>query len=198
MIIPVAAFSAFLLLIVYQSRKIRIYNYGIEGEMKVANLLEQLPNEYIVYNDITIGNNQKGAQVDHLVISPYGLFCIETKNMKGTIIGNENEEYWTQKKRGGGDNIYEKQFYNPCKQSSGHVKSIKYILKNPVFNGVPIYSVVVFTADQETTLHIESRNTPVLKASSILDYIKSKKQLRIEHELIKRVENVVDKNIYSS
>ena len=41
------------------------------------------------------------TQIDHLVISIYGIFVIETKDVKGWIYGSENERTWTKKIKGG-------------------------------------------------------------------------------------------------
>ncbi|WP_318011012.1 nuclease-related domain-containing protein [Clostridium sp. FP1] len=36
----------------------------------------------------------KTTQIDHVIVSNYGIFVIETKNYKGWIIGNEFDENW--------------------------------------------------------------------------------------------------------
>ncbi len=42
--------------------------------------------QYHIIDNVTISNDQKGTtQIDHIVISKYGIFVIETKNMKGWI-----------------------------------------------------------------------------------------------------------------
>ncbi|HRJ29373.1 MAG TPA: nuclease-related domain-containing protein [Cyclobacteriaceae bacterium] len=65
--------------------------YGAIGEQKVVKELEQLSDEYILINDFTFSFNKpiysrtdkqsiKSIQIDHLLISPSGIFLIETKN----------------------------------------------------------------------------------------------------------------------
>lgn len=65
--------------------------YGALGEHKVVKELESLPDEYILINDFSltfhpaIYNRQeddyiKTIQIDHILISPSGIFLIETKN----------------------------------------------------------------------------------------------------------------------
>ena len=40
---------------------------------------------------------QGGAtQIDHVLVSVYGIFAIETKNMQGWIFGDERSPQWTQ------------------------------------------------------------------------------------------------------
>lgn len=86
---------------------------GLIGEWRVRKQLERLPAEdYKILNDITIKAKKATSQIDHLIISPYGIFVIETKNYRGWIHGSENSEYWFQ-------TIYrtKAKFRNPIKQN---------------------------------------------------------------------------------
>lgn len=56
---------------------------GKIGEKGVSVTLSFLPkNEYVVLNDLMFQNGSRSTQIDHLVISVYGIFVIETKNYK--------------------------------------------------------------------------------------------------------------------
>lgn len=173
----------------------KIYKFGIAGEKTVAKLLAKLDDNYIVYNDIIIGGKEKGAQIDHLVLSPYGLFCIETKSMKGTITGREDDRYWTQKKNGKGRNTYEKQFYNPCKQSSGHVNAVKNLLRHKDFQDIWVQSVVVFSSEENVRLNLELEKTPVMKADKLIEYFHYRKQIIINKDKLNRIAAVIDRNL---
>ena len=65
------------------------------------------------------------SQIDHVVVSRYGIFVIETKNYKGWISGGENSDNWTQ-------NIYghKYQLRNPVYQNESHVKALKKVLSD--------------------------------------------------------------------
>ena len=53
---------------------------GVYGEKEVSFFLEDLDCEdYRVYNDLLIRNGNYTTQVDHIVISRFGVFVIETK-----------------------------------------------------------------------------------------------------------------------
>ena len=54
------------------------FSKGKIGEEKVATLLRLLPKEYVVLNNVIISNGKSTAQIDHVVVSPYGIFVIET------------------------------------------------------------------------------------------------------------------------
>lgn len=64
-------------------------------ELAYRKMLE-LPDEYHIFNDLFLENNGYTTQIDHVVVSPYGVFVIETKGYKGWILGGENSDYWTQ------------------------------------------------------------------------------------------------------
>lgn len=109
---------------------------GWFGEKNIARRLNTLePDKYINLNDILLKTeNGNTCQIDHLVISVYGLFVIETKNYKGWIFGHENSENWSQV-------IYNRKsfFRNPIKQNWSHIYALKYVLKDfPNLRYVPI------------------------------------------------------------
>jgi len=62
---------------------------GLEGEKLVADYLNTLPKDYIIYNDVKLPG--KGGNIDHIVIGPTGIYVIETKNYTGKyrIKGNQ-------------------------------------------------------------------------------------------------------------
>ena len=68
---------------------------GKRGEQRVFSILKRLPDEYYIWNDIVLQRNGYSVQIDHVVISPYGIFVIETKAIKGKIRGTESGYFWT-------------------------------------------------------------------------------------------------------
>ncbi|AJA48938.1 NERD domain-containing protein [Clostridium pasteurianum DSM 525 = ATCC 6013] len=183
---------AFIGIIHFHNRS-KIYKYGIQGEKAVSKLLCNLSNKYIVYNDIIIGGKEKGAQIDHLVLSTYGIFCIETKNMTGTIIGGEEDSEWIQIKIGKGGTKYEKRFYNPCRQSRGHVNAIKNFFRHSDFKVMPIYSIVVFNNNKYINLKVQGGSTTVLKSENLIQFIESKREVLITSDKLKGIGKFIDK-----
>jgi len=111
---------------------------GVIGEYSVAKKLRRLnKNDYIVYNDIYLKNKGRSKQIDHLVLSVYGIFVIETKNYKGWIFGNENSKYWTQ-------TLYKNKYkiFNPVIQSWSHINFLKQISSE--FTDLKYFPIVVF------------------------------------------------------
>lgn len=112
---------------------------GFFGEKAVSTFLSTLdPSKYLIINDLLIPKGQKTAQIDHVVVSNYGIFVIETKNYKGWILGNEYDDYWTQV-------IYKRKerLYNPIKQNSGHIRALSDVLKG--YPNLRFISIVAFT-----------------------------------------------------
>lgn len=98
---------------------------GIMGEFWVKLELGKLPkNKYIVFNDIMIKDEKGTHQIDHLVLSKFGIFVIEMKNYYGLIKGKEFDNKWCQYL--GKNKSY---FLNPIHQNYGHIKSLSNLLK---------------------------------------------------------------------
>lgn len=144
---------------------------GDRGEKRVSSLLEDLDSDdYRVYNDLLIRNGNHTTQVDHIVISRYGVFVLETKNVHGKVYGGGNAEFWKQYLPDTGYIRYgftqEYQLRNPIRQNEGHIK----ILRRLVFdNDVPVYGIVVFPSDTEINV---TASQPVVNMYDVVPYIK--------------------------
>lgn len=135
---------------------------GAIGEKRVAWILKKLPEErYKVINNLLIQNNGTTTQIDHIVVSVYGIFVIETKTYQGWIYGGENSDYWTQ-------NIYgnKYQLRNPIHQNYGHIKALENILNE--FNELPYISIVTFPRKARIKVH---SSTPVIYRDHLLSTI---------------------------
>ena len=105
----------------------------------VARRLKRLPYGYIVLNDLLLPTKGSGTtQIDHVVVSEYGIFVIETKNYKGIIYGNEYADSWTK-------NMFGRKYpmANPVEQNQTHIRAIARILTKADI-GTNIYSIVTF------------------------------------------------------
>lgn len=114
------------------------------GEQEIADTLAQGLNykNYFIFNNLTIPSAFNGSsQIDHLVISKFGIFVIESKDYKGWIFGSKEQAYWTQSLRGIGRNTF--QFQNPLRQNWSHIQSLKLLL--PSISEDTYKNIVVFT-----------------------------------------------------
>ena len=106
-----------ILLAIFNSPKAK----GRRGEKIVAQKLQSgLSEECVVLNDVYLPlPNGSTTQIDHMVVSPYGIFAVETKNYSGWIFAEANAKVWTQ-------TIYHTKstFQNPMRQNYLHVCAI--------------------------------------------------------------------------
>ncbi len=94
---------------------------------------------YFRSHNIIIPTNNGTTQIDHVIISKFGVFVIETKNYAGWIFGDKNQNRWTQVLF----NV-KNQFQNPLHQNYKHTKSLAAAL------GVgheKFHSIVYFVGD---------------------------------------------------
>jgi len=116
-------------------------------------------------NNVTLSTPEGTTQIDHIIVSPYGIFVIETKNMEGWIFGGEWRTTWTQ-------SIYGKsfRFQNPIHQNYGHIKVLERLL------GLPpeyFHSVVYFVGDSTV---LKSKMPPNVMCNGLFTFIKSKRK----------------------
>ncbi|MGD6803474.1 nuclease-related domain-containing protein [Rossellomorea aquimaris] len=92
---------------------------GELGEYKIDIQLDQLPNDYRYLSDLLIANPKAKSgysQIDHVVICPYGIFTIETKNYQGTIYGGKTRKTWSVNGQF--------KMMNPFIQNYGHIQAL--------------------------------------------------------------------------
>jgi hypothetical protein len=114
---------------------------GQSGEKFVSRKLHGLdPTHYKILYDLMLPSkgNTVSTQIDFVVVSNYGIFCIEAKALKGWICGNANDKFWTQVIF-----RYKKRFYNPLWQNFAHTKSIEDLLGSQHLKA-PIVSLITF------------------------------------------------------
>jgi restriction system protein len=101
---------------------------------------------YRAINNVTIPTASGTTQIDHVIVSRYGIFVVETKNIKGWIYGDEKQEQWTQA-------LYGKKyrFQNPLLQNYRHTKALAEFLG---IKHSKIHSVVMFWSECEFKTHM--------------------------------------------
>lgn len=154
---------------------------GILGEF-IVNLSARLfldKEKYHLIKNVTLPTKDGSTQIDHIIVSKYGVFVIETKNMKGWIFGSPNQKMWTQK-------IYKhsSKFQNPLDQNYKHVKTLESLLS---LEKEQVFSVVVFVGSSKFKTDMPKN---ILYGSRYIRFIKSKKQLILSG---REVQNIINK-----
>jgi len=159
------------------------FGKGLLGEMLVnfavnVRLDKQI---YHLIKNVTLPTEDGTTQIDHIVVSEFGIFVIETKNMKGWIFGDEKQKIWTQK-------IYKhtSKFQNPLHQNYKHVKTIESALG---IDHSKIFSVIVFVGD--STFKTEMPEN-VTYAGDFIGYIKSKTDKIIPHSEVNKIISAIE------
>jgi len=151
---------------------------GVFGEF-VVNITAKLmldKDEYHLIKNVTLPTENGTTQIDHIIISRYGVFVIETKNMKGWIFGGANQKTWTQQ-------IYKhkNKFQNPLHQNYKHLKTLESILD---VNDNQLFSVIVFIGD--STFKTEMPDN-VTSGVGYIRYIKSRRNILLTDDDVTRI-----------
>ena len=119
------------------------------------------PPDYHLMNHITLLMKDGTTQVDHILVSRYGVFVIETKDYKGWIFANANQANWTQVLFN-----WKFRFQNPIFQNARHVRAVQGLLD--FLPSDAIKSVVVFTGEAEFMTEVPQG---VFTISGLIDYL---------------------------
>lgn len=146
--------------------------------------------QYLLINNLYIprcNNPKETSEIDHVLISMFGIFVIETKDYNATIYGSEKHKYWTTQYSNG----QEYTLYNPIWQNNSHIKSLKEIL-SPNYPAIPYYSIINFNSN--TRFNVESK-VLILYTDDLEGYITQfKEKVLSENEVAKIYETLNSHN----
>ncbi|PXX89528.1 NERD domain-containing protein [Marinobacter vulgaris] len=137
-------------------------------------------SRYHLIKNVTLPTADGTTQIDHVLVSEFGVFVVETKNMKGWIFGGPHQHTWTQK-------IYRSnhKFQNPLHQNYKHVKTLQTLLG---LGGHQVHSVVVFVGDSTFKTPMPENVTQGL---GYVRYIKSQRELVLSPKQVSEVRDKV-------
>ena len=118
---------------------------------------------YHLLNHITLKFKDGTTQIDHILVSRFGVFVIETKDYKGWIFANAKHATWTQV-------LYrwKFKFQNPIFQNMRHVRAVEELLD--FLPPEAIKSAVVFTGRAEFKTEMPSG---VYTLSGLIDHLRT-------------------------
>lgn len=160
-VLLIVIFVVILLLIPERKNPVYTLFVGLRGEHTVSRELHRLGGKYIILNDLMLRTAHGTCQIDHVVLSPYGIFVIETKNISGKITGNDDwkEWYW-----GGKD--FNNTIYNPVMQNLRHIEVLSDKLG---LSADSFISIIVFTG--KAHIRIETSHA-VMFLGQLVPFIK--------------------------
>jgi len=160
---------------------------GKIGEIKtnIAQTLFLDPKEYHIFNDVLINGSHGTTQIDHVIVSKYGIFVIETKNWNGWIYGKRDDDYWMQ--------VFFKEKHklqNPLHQNYLHTKSLEETL---IIDHKFMFPIVMFWGKCSFKTNMPEN---VLK-NGLTKYIKSKRRVLLSEDTVQiicqQLRNIKDK-----
>jgi hypothetical protein len=154
--------------------------YQNRGEALLTHLLQNYfgSPDYHLMNHITLQMKNGTTQIDHILVSRFGVFVIETKDYKGWIFANAKDAKWTQV-------LFRLKFrfQNPILQNSRHVSAVHDLLD--FLPPGAIKSVVVFTGKAEFKTEVPHG---VFYVSGVTDYLREQ---TVEVMSLKQMESCV-------
>jgi len=139
------------------------YSFQNDGETRLSREIRAhfVGPDYHLMNHITLPLRDGTTQVDHILVSRFGIFVIETKNYNGWIFANSKQANWTQV-------LFHRksQFQNPIFQNLRHVRAVQELLD--FLPADCVKSVVVFTGEAEFKTEVPFG---VVSLSEFVDHI---------------------------
>jgi ribosomal protein L37AE/L43A len=178
---------------------------GVFGEF-VVNVFARWKLDKDVYHllkNVTLPTEDGTTQIDHIIVSVYGIFVVETKNLRGWIFGTPNQRTWTQKIYG-----HTNKFQNPLHQNYKHKKTLQALLG---LEENQIHSVIVFIGESEFKTpmpdnvtygmgyvrYITTKTQPVLSPKQVIEITQAIESGRLartfknHREHVKHVQSIV-------
>lgn len=147
-------------------RKYQHYKQGFEGESRVTSYLKSnLGNEHFLIDDVVYINGRGHKEnIDHVVLSPNGIFVLETKDYRGKIACKGN--FWTVPFPYG---------RSPSQQAKGNAVWIKENIDAfGILGGVNVWvdPIVVFS-NPDVQLEVIDPEIEVVRLDELAESIKS-------------------------
>ncbi len=154
---------------------------GWFGELKtvIANKLFLRSPDYVDINDVTIRTRRGTTQIDHVIISRYGVFVVETKDMSGWIFGRKDDPFWTKTNRGN-----KLRFQNPLHQNEGHIRALSNLAR---IAPEKMHSIIVFRGK----CSLKTEMPPNVLFGGYTTYVKSKRQVLFTEAEVQRIVAVI-------
>ena len=146
------------------SKNARNYKKGLTGEEIIIDALRTLDNTHYLINDITLPDSS--GNIDHVLLSPTGIFAIETKHWEGEIICNGNE--WIKRLTWRDFNLG-----SPSLQVKRNALQLSKLIEAQLFNGtykVWVEGIVVLT-NSTAEIRVQKPTVTVLLANELCDHI---------------------------
>jgi len=167
-------------LIVAQHRS-RIVGEGAEGEALTAKVLDNMQMDARILHSVQFESGEKTRELDHVLVTHSTLFVIETKYLRGRIVGAVDDREWTLHKRARKTRSrYKRGFYNPLKQVATQIYHLRAHLEKSLdprwadeCKHIWIQGVVVFSHPQGDATSVVNHAHGVVQLENLQDYLRN-------------------------
>ena len=134
----------------------KLSGVGNYGELKVERRLKLfIDKEDVILENLLLPDGSGTTEIDKVIISKKGIFCVESKYWGGYISGG-NVGDWIQTTFYDGCKKQRK-LHNPVIQNQGHIKALDKIFNGdyPIFNVVFLVGFTKCSADSEYVFDVK-------------------------------------------
>lgn len=135
---------------------------------------------YRRFHNVIVPTSNGTTQIDHILVSPFGLFVIETKNIRGWIFGSAGQPKWTQ-------SLYGRKypFQNPLRQNYRHTQCLADCLD---LDPAVLHSIVFFIGE----CTFKTPMPPNVLRSGLSSHIRSYRQILLSDAEIGRIVQAIE------
>jgi restriction system protein len=131
--------------------------------VRLATKMKLDKDSYRLIRNVSLPTGNGGDRIDHVVVSQYGVFVVETTNMKGRIFGGAEQKAWVRQ-----SGKRKQAFANPLVQADRHARVVAAMLG---LDAGKVFPVLAFVNDAVFESQMPEN---VTKGSDYVRYIKSK------------------------
>ena len=131
---------ALLLTLIFRSTASHVIGLATSwlGAIRIRRALDRSSPD-VLHDFILPGAYGGLTKIDHAVLTPGGILCIQTKHYNGIVFGGEDEAQWSNV-----DSTVKRRFLNPLIQNEGRTRALQNVVPD-----VPVANLVVFTGNVE-------------------------------------------------
>ena len=151
------------------SKDARNCNKGRRGEDVIVDVLQRLDDSHYLINDVVLPSSR--GNVDHVLLTPKGIFAIETKHWEGEIVCHGDE--WHRQYHKGLFSTKDFDAGSPSRQVKMNAINLSRLIESRLFHNtfrIWVEGLVIFT-NPKVRLKLHEPRVAVLRAEDLYDYI---------------------------
>jgi hypothetical protein len=174
----------------FLSKNARNCDKGRRGEDIIVDVLQRLDDSCYLINDIVLPSSK--GNIDHVLITPKGIFAIETKHWEGEIVCHGDE--WHRRYHKGLFSTKNFDSGSPSRQVKMNAFNLCKLMETRLFHNtfrIWVEGLVVFT-NPRVHLELHDPSITVLKAYELYNYLDNLRPIaQVSNKDIRSIANFV-------